>query len=84
MFSGVTFATDSMMSKNDKDNKRTMKRKPNEMDTKKERMEDDIFFAPLDQIRTIENIIVNLETVCRELYRVAEGMKPVEIESCKE
>ena len=77
MFSGITFATDSIMSTNDKDNKRTMKRKINEMDIKKERMEDDIFFAPLDQIRTIENIIVNLETVCRELYKVAEGMKPV-------
>lgn len=54
-----------------------MKKKTSEMDANEERMEDEVFFAPLDQIRTIENIIVNLETTCRELYKVAEGMKPV-------
>ena len=56
-----------------------MKKRTNEMDTKKERVEEEVFFAPLDQIRNIENIIVDLETTCRELFKVAEGMKPVEV-----
>jgi len=36
-----------------------------------------IIFAPPDEIRNIERIIDNLETVRRELHKVAEGMKTI-------
>jgi len=47
-------------------------------DTMKEQPEDVVFFAPSDDIKTIHNVISNLETTQRELKKVVEGMKPVE------
>jgi len=47
-------------------------------DTMKEQPEDAVFFAPSDDIKTIHNVISNLETTQRELKKVVEGMKPVE------
>jgi len=40
--------------------------------------EDVIFFAPLEDINIINNVIRNLEITQRELRKVIEGMKPVE------
>ena len=52
--------------------------KVDEIDTgAKKPMEEEFFFAPLDQIRNIENIIINLEITQRELQKVAEGLRPV-------
>jgi hypothetical protein len=50
----------------------------NEISINMEKTDDEVFFAPLDQIRFFEKIIVNLETTFRELLKVAEGMKPIE------
>ena len=52
--------------------------KADKMDTGKENPESGIFFAPLEEIRIIERIIVNLEKTRRELQKVAEGMKIIE------
>ena len=49
-----------------------------ERNIRMEKPEDEVFFAPLDQIRNIENIIINLETTRRELQKVAERMRVVE------
>jgi len=62
----------------EKDQEIMMKMKADEPDTRTEKPEDEVFFAPLDHIRNIENLIVNLEITHRELQKVAEGMKPVE------
>jgi len=40
--------------------------------------EDVVFFAPSDDIKTINNVISKLETTQRELKKVAEGMKSIE------
>ena len=34
-------------------------------------------YAPVEEIRHIEQVIDNLETVRRKLMEVAEGMKPI-------
>ena len=49
-----------------------------EKDIRHELPEDKVFFAPLDEIRNIEQIIFNLERTRKELQKVAEGMKPIE------
>jgi len=49
-----------------------------EMDIRMESPDDVFFFAPWEEIRFIEKILVNLETTRRELHKVAEGMKPIE------
>ena len=36
-----------------------------------------VIFAPVDEIKSIEQVIESLETVSRELLSVAQGMKPV-------
>jgi hypothetical protein len=55
-----------------------MEMKTDDVDIKMDHPDDRFFFAPLDEIRNIENIIFKLETTFRELQKVAEGMKPVE------
>jgi len=47
-------------------------------DIAKEQPDDKVIFAPLEDIRTIKNVIDNLETTRLELQKVAEGMKPIE------
>ena len=47
-------------------------------DTIMEQSDDEFFFAPFDQIKRVEKVIANLETVLYELQTVAEGMKMVE------
>ena len=49
----------------------------NKKNNKNEDAEDRVIFAPVDEIKTIEQVIENLETVSRELLTVAQGMKPV-------
>jgi len=49
----------------------------NEIDIINESEDKVIIYAPLDEIRIIEHILSNLETVRKELGRIAEGMKPV-------
>ena len=39
--------------------------------------EDEVFFAPLDKIKSIEEIIVNLEIARDEFQKIAKGMKPI-------
>ena len=56
-------------------NKKAMKTK--EMDFPQEQPEDRPIYAPVEEIRNIERVIDNLETVHRELLKVAEGMKAV-------
>jgi hypothetical protein len=50
-----------------------------EKNTKNKKVDTDesIIFAPADEIKCIEQVINNLETVSRELQTVAERMKPV-------
>ena len=47
-------------------------------DCQQKQSDNNVIFAPVDEIRNIEQIIDDLETVHRELLKVAEGMKPVE------
>ena len=46
-------------------------------DSQQEQPENNVIFAPVDEIRKIERLIDNLETVQRELLKVAKGMKAV-------
>ena len=46
-------------------------------DIPKEQPDSKVIFAPVDEIRNIERVIDNLETVRRELLDVAKGMKAV-------
>jgi len=39
--------------------------------------EGDVIFAPLEHIRSIENVIAKLEKTRHELKKVAEGMKRI-------
>ena len=50
---------------------------PDNMDTHtgKDQSEDIVIFAPLEEIKCIERVIDNLETIRRELQKVEEGMK---------
>jgi len=51
-----------------------------EMDKKdcpQEQPDNNVIFAPVDEIRKIERVIDNLETVQRELLKVANGMKAI-------
>jgi len=43
--------------------------------------EDKVIFASLEEIEYIINVIEKLEITRRELQKVAEGMKPIRIES---
>jgi len=51
--------------------------KTDEMDNKQELPECKAIFAPVEEIKHIEQIIDNLELVHRELLKVAEGMKAI-------
>jgi hypothetical protein len=51
--------------------------KTNDTDRKPEISENNVIFAPVEEIRNIERVIENLETVHRELLKVAEGMKAI-------
>ena len=48
------------------------------MESKIDKKEEEFFFAPSDEIKNIEKILTNLETIRQELRKVAEGMLPVE------
>jgi len=50
----------------------------NKTDTMGEQPEDKVFFAPLEDINIINNVIRNLEITQRELQKVMEGMKLIE------
>ena len=53
--------------------------KTDEMNPRRpEQPEDRVIFASLEEIKNIENVIDKLEITCRELQKVAKGMKPVE------
>jgi hypothetical protein len=52
--------------------------KQNEMNTRKEKHDDDVFFTPLEHIRNIENVIDKLETTRKEFQKVKEGMKLID------
>jgi len=54
-----------------------MKEKTNETDQGTNQLDDEVFFAPSDDIKTIRNVIVNLETTHQELQKVAEGMRSI-------
>jgi hypothetical protein len=43
-----------------------------------EQSENEVFFAPLEEIKTIESVIDKLETTRQELKKVAEAMKPID------
>ena len=43
--------------------------------TGKEPLEDKVIFAPLEEIKSIELVIDNMEITYRELQKVMEGMK---------
>ena len=45
------------------------------MDNRQEFPECKVIFAPIEEIRTIEKVIGNLEFVHRELLKVADCMK---------
>ena len=51
----------------------------NEIDMKLEPSEDKTIFAPIEEIRNFERLIINLEITRRELQKVAEGMKPIKV-----
>ena len=51
--------------------------KKNKKDSQQEQPDNNVIFAPVDEIRNIERVIDNLETVHRELLKVAEGMKAI-------
>ena len=51
--------------------------KENMINNKNEDADDRVIFAPVDEIKSIEQVIENLEIVSRELQIVAQGMKPV-------
>ena len=36
-----------------------------------------VVYAPIEYIKNLEHVISNLETVSRDLFKVAEKMKPV-------
>ena len=46
-------------------------------DFPRKQLEDSPIYAPVEEIRKIERVIDNLETVHRELLKVAENMKAV-------
>jgi len=52
--------------------------KPDDMESRIEKKEEEFFFAPLEEIMNIEKIIFNLEAIRQELRKVAEAMLPVE------
>jgi len=52
-------------------------KKENKINNKNEDADDRVIFAPVDEIKNIEQVIESLETVSRELLTVAQGMKPV-------
>ena len=52
--------------------------KTNEANIGSEQSENNVIFAPLEEIRNIESVIDKLETARRELQKMMEGMKPVE------
>ena len=51
--------------------------KKNNMTNKSEDADESVIFAPVDEIKSIEQVIENLETVSRELLTVVQGMKPI-------
>ena len=51
--------------------------KTDKMDKKQELPECNAIFAPVEEIKHIEQVIDNLELVHRELLKVAEGMKAI-------
>jgi len=51
--------------------------KIDEKDSQQEQRDHNLIFAPVDEIKNIERVIDNLETVHRELLKVAEGMKAI-------
>jgi hypothetical protein len=55
-----------------------MKKGENDIEIRKEKIEDEVFYAPLDVIISFEKILFNLEATRRELINVIEGMVPVE------
>jgi hypothetical protein len=54
--------------------------KTNKTNTEWELLENNVIFIPLEEIRNIESVVEKLETIRRELQKVAEGMKPIETE----
>ena len=49
----------------------------NKKDNQQEQSNNKVIYAPVDEIRNIEQVLDNLETVHRELLKVAEGMKAI-------
>ena len=47
------------------------------MNNKSEDTDESVIFAPVDEIKSIEQVLENLEIVSRELLTVAQGMKPM-------
>ena len=52
--------------------------KKNEKNSQQEQPDNNVIYAPVDEIRNIERVIDKLETVHRELLKVAKGMKSIE------
>jgi len=50
---------------------------PDEMNSRNELPESNAIFAPVDEIKRIEKVLFNLESLQQELLKVAEGMKPI-------
>jgi hypothetical protein len=48
-----------------------------EKNIEQEQQENKIIIAPMEEINNIERIVSNLETVQRELRKVAKGMKAI-------
>ncbi len=52
----------------------------NEMNNSFELPEDKLIYAPLEEIRRLEKVLSTLESIQRELLKVAEGLKPISLE----
>jgi hypothetical protein len=49
-----------------------------DMDNKQEQLPCKVVFAPLDEIRSIEKVIDDLEAIRQELQIVSVSMKPID------
>ncbi len=49
-----------------------------EKDINQKQSDDKVIFMPLEEIRSIERVLDNMEMICEMFRKVAKEMKPVE------